>query len=293
MKKKIFLVVNLDKVPELEYSESSLPLSETEIGKLLTTLEEKCDVVGKFGKSLHVYKPVGLSKSDAELVFVFGGDGSILSVGRYMNSNQIPIVGINLGKLGYLATFTIEEVTKHLDYILGNVEVEKRLILAVENRGKQTPWSSIAVNDLVLDIGSPFRTSEIAVSICPLGSGRWENLSTIRGDGIIVSTSTGSTAYNMSCMGPIVQPGVESMILTPKNPHRLSIRPIVVCPSSRIRIEVLETEGMYAIIDGQSPRKVRTGDCLTIERHFSDLQMVQNPEQGYFTTLTEKLNWGK
>ncbi len=156
-------------------------------------------------------------------------------------------------------------------------------------------FDKMAVNDLVLDIGPPFRTGryEIWINGC--------KLQTISGDGVIIATPTGSTAYTLSSGGPIVQPELPGFSITPKNVHRLSIRPIVVRNDQEITIKVLHTEGIWAIIDGQFTWQLRekwdddlTMPCeMVVSRHPSELCLINNPDVSYWSGVTGKLGWGK
>ncbi len=251
---------------------------------------------------------VPLTATDADYVVVMGGDGTLLSVCRAMRTNQRPIIGINFGKLGYLAQFTMDAFEQLfpdlVDAYPGSaairsrssgrigmdaITISKRTILNVEIIDTVTGerrGGGLAVNDCVLDIGPPFRTSEIRVEIDS------EPLSTIRGDGIIIATPTGSTAYNMSASGPIVHPEVAAICITPKNPHRLSFRPIVAMNYQRIDIHPIQTEGMFVIIDGQEYFTLSQNCVVTIQRYGSELLLVKNPDIGYWATLREKLGWG-
>ncbi len=231
----------------------------------------------------------------ARLVVVLGGDGTIIDSARRLVSYAIPIAGINFGKLGYLATFS---PTSFRDYLrlphsMGSPSLEHfrdyplstRMMLAIHGTDMDQEWDHIAVNDCVIDIGPPFRTTELQIEI------NGYQFASIRGDGIIISTPTGSTAYNMSAGGPIVQPELESIALTPKNPHRLSIRPIVVTSDAVITITIPKPEGVFAIIDGQVVIPIPTAGKITVRRAKCVMNLIQ--DANYWQTLTQKLHWGK
>lgn len=220
-----------------------------------------------------------------DYAIVLGGDGTIIESARYLSLKSIPIIGINFGKLGYLATFTLETFLEDLhNGLIEKYPISKRMLLAVRGVEQGKEWNLIAVNDLVIDIGPPFRTTTIELAI------NGNELASIRGDGVIISTPTGSTAYNMSAGGPIVQPELEGITITPKNPHRLSIRPIVVTGSQKIVIRVPDPEGVYAIIDGQAVIPIKTKAEISVFRSEHSMSLVQNTD--YWSTLTKKLNWG-
>src|SRR5262245_49390315 len=182
-------------------------------------------------------RPNAINSANPDFVVVLGGDGSILAAAQAMAHRQVPLIGVNLGKLGYLASFTTEEFEQHLDRILQDESlITRRMMLdalAVDTQGN--PWRGIALNDCVLRVGDPFRTVGLTVHIDD------QPVTTIVSDGLIISTPTGSTAHNMACGGPIVQPDVDAIIMTPLCPHSLSHRPVVVGPESRVTISVRQT----------------------------------------------------
>ena len=224
---------------------------------------------------------------DANLAVVLGGDGTIIDTARRLASYAIPIAGINFGKLGYLATFSPASFRKYLERLARGVEMSpsKRMMLHVHGIDMNKEWDHIAVNDCVIDIGPPFRTTELQIEI------NGHQFASIRGDGIIISTPTGSTAYNMSAGGPIVEPELESIALTPKNPHRLSIRPIVVTSDAVITITIPKPEGVFAIIDGQVVIPIPTAGKIIVGRSNYAMSLIQ--DANYWQTLTQKLHWGK
>lgn len=225
---------------------------------------------------------------DAELIVVLGGDGTIIDTARKVAHLGVPIAGINFGKLGYLATFTSESFRVFLRLATApefEIVPSKRMMLHVHGMDMDKEWNHIAVNDCVIDIGPPFRTTELQIEI------NGYQFATIRGDGIIIATPTGSTAYNMSAGGPIVQPELSGITLTPKNPHRLSIRSIVVASDTDITISVPQPEGVFVIIDGQVVIPMESKGKVTVRRAEHSMKLVQSAN--YWETLTQKLNWGK
>jgi len=245
--------------------------------------QEKHEIVGtSFADNKIV--PEGFQEA-ADLAIVVGGDGTIISACHYFGDRQVPLLGVNVGKLGYLAHFDFEQLktfvhdTLH-QFLAGKCCLSERMLLEVTIG----PRSFIAVNDLVVDIGPPFRTTEIDLRI------DGHKLPLIRGDGIIIATPTGSTAYNLSAGGSIIQPEVEGIAVTPKNPHRLSFRPLVIHHKSRIKINVPNPEGVYFIIDGQENMSCTACESATIGRFHQNLKIVTRKD--YWATLTSKLNWG-
>lgn len=232
-----------------------------------------------------------------DFVVVMGGDGSILHACQCMGRNQIPVVGINFGKLGYMANFSLGTFAGHLDEILEIIKnpgahpegISERTMLWVKGEN----FESLAINDVVLDIGEPFRAITYEIWI------NGNKLSTVTGDGIIVSTPTGSTAYNLSANGPIVQPELGGIALTPKNIHGMSIRPIVVRDDQTIRLVVRKPVGAWAIVDGQQRWALASNPDDVVQKEITVTQfpkkmlLVNNPEIDYWRTLNEKLNWGR
>lgn len=242
----------------------------------------------------------------ADVAIVVGGDGTIISAAHYFGQNQIPIVGINLGKLGYLAHFNFDEfhemaMEDRWPRLLYSTECppSERLLLETilpnDNGGCD---DVMAVNDFVIDIGKPFRTITVRVSVNNIP------LADVRGDGVIISSPTGSTAYNLSAGGPILQPEADVISITPKNPHSLSFRPLVVDGSCHITLRVLEPEGAYLIIDGQTVIPMSSLDddvgngsrFVEIGRARYKLKLVmphRNHGQDYWQgVLRTKLKWG-
>ena len=226
-----------------------------------------------------------LGDEHPDFAVVIGGDGTIISACHHYGDLQVPLLGVNFGKLGYLAHFGFDHLAVffergHPKALADRHFISERMLLQVQ-LGTQR---FIAVNDLVVDIGPPFRTAEISLKID--GS----QLPLIRGDGVIVATPTGSTAYTLSVGGAIIHPEVEGIAVTPKNPHRLSFRPLVVRSDSSIEVET-SSEGMYFIVDGQFyERADEAGGTAKVTRFHQNLKIVTRED--YWTTLTKKLHWG-
>jgi len=233
--------------------------------------------------------PKTVRSTQADLGIVLGGDGTLLSVVQALGRHLVPIVGVNLGKLGYLADFTADELEQDLARILNDpVLVSERMMLSVTvSPPNETPHRAAALNDCVVRVGPPFRTIALAVTVDE------RPLTTIIGDGLIVSTPTGSTAHNMSCGGPILQPEVDAIILTPKGPHSLTQCPVVVEPQRDVGIRLLPAcEGAAVVLDGQLVRPISGSTHIAIRRSRSRCRLVRNPRRQPWDTLIEKLGWG-
>ncbi|MEE8385070.1 MAG: NAD(+)/NADH kinase [Dehalococcoidia bacterium] len=235
-------------------------------------------------------RPDLVNDAQPDMVIALGGDGTILSVGQAMKDRQVPIIGVNVGKLGYLAEFSVEELEQFLERILSDPRlISRRMMLDVRigpPSGKT--WSGIALNDCVIRVGEPFRTIGLEVIIDD------QAVTTIVGDGLIISTPTGSTAHNMSCGGPIIQPDLEAIILTPKCPHSLTHRPVVIGPDATVRVRALETsEGAAIVLDGQSVHPMIGETQVVIQKSPQQFQLVRHPHRESWDTLVKKLKWGQ
>lgn len=229
-------------------------------------------------------------RAKADRIVVLGGDGTLIGVARSLGADQIPLVGINLGKLGFLTEFSPDEFVAHFDRIIhddGLIDRRTVLHVTVLHNGGATS-RLIAINDCVIQAGPPFRLITLGVTI------DGEPLTNMRADGLIVCTPSGSTAHNLSAGGPIVQPEVEAIVLCPLNAHSLTHKPIVVGRGAVIEITAAAVnEGTTAIIDGQESLPVRPGDRVSIHRFETDVQIVRNPSYGRWHKLVTKLYWGR
>jgi NAD+ kinase len=247
--------------------------------------------------------------ADASVVLVLGGDGTLLSAARRLRGRQIPLLGVNFGRLGFLASFTPKQFDQHLDaFIGGKLPISPRVALevsvlpgkvkcrfedasAVSTRRR---FVSTALNDAVITAGPPFHMIEIEIAangLDPKGDGDWAGIRYF-GDGVIVSTASGSTAYNVSAGGPIISPNVEAMCVTPVCPHSLSFRPVVISSNSTVVITaIIVNEGTTVFCDGQESTRVTAGERIIIRRSPEPVLLVENPEMQEWHTLAAKLNW--
>ena len=231
--------------------------------------------------------------ASAGLVLVLGGDGTLLgmadAIGRA--GSKVPILGVNFGSLGFLTEVTLPELYPSLEAALaGKAHIEERLTLnATITRAGAAPTTDIAVNDVVINKGARSRLIDLSIW---LGDGHVTN---IRADGLIIATPTGSTAYNLSAGGPIVQPSVDALVLTPIAPHTLTNRPIVIPSSSNVRVKptLEERDEVFVTFDGQTGCELRAGDEISVCRAREPMRLVRPATRSYFEVLREKLNWGK
>lgn len=225
-----------------------------------------------------------------DLMLVLGGDGTMIATGRMLGDNQVPVIGVNYGGLGYLAEFPIEEMFPALEAILaGEYKVQQRLMLRVELwRGEELVTQSRVLNDVVVNKSALARIIEIEAYL------NEQFVNSFRADGLIVATPTGSTAYNLSAGGPIIFPSMNAMVITPICPFTLSNRPIVVPDDSMIEVRLItENEEVALTLDGQVGFSLRAGDRILIRKSNTAFNLVQPPSRNYFEVLRNKLKWGR
>lgn len=227
----------------------------------------------------------------ADLVVAIGGDGSMLYAARRVAAAGVPLLGINRGRLGFLADVGPGDMLARVDEVLlGDYESERRLLLQAEILdGRRLVATGLALNDIVVNRHDPGRMLEIRTFI----DGRYVN--THRGDGFIVATATGSTAYSLSCGGPIVAPALDAVLLVPICPHTLSERPIIV--PSAVVTEIMLSEGHTAragvICDGEVAGDLLPGRSLRVRAAGERVELLHPRGYDYFKILREKLHWGR
>lgn len=230
--------------------------------------------------------PSGVDFSRAVAV---GGDGTFIALARRLIDRGVPIIGVNSGRLGFLAEFDPASLERHASMVFGpSPLVRQRIVMQVRVHRATggTGASEIAVNDAVVTSGPPFRMIEARLRF---GGHMGPDIS---GDGLIVATPTGSTAYNVSAGGPIVHPDVDAFVVTPNAAHSLAFRPIVVPSQSGIAIEVVRAnEGTTLVLDGHSNIPLSAGDRVEISRYGSMSRLVGNPDGSYWGTLLSKMRW--
>lgn len=229
-------------------------------------------------------------KEDVDLIVVLGGDGTMISTARLTGEKETLILGINYGSLGYLTEFRFEEMFPALEEILkGNYEIDRRVMLEVEHwRGAELLGKGRILNDVVINKAVLARIIEIEVNLDKL------YVNSFRADGLIISTPTGSTAYNLSAGGPIVFPSMNAMILTPICPFTLTNRPIVVPDEAEISLRLKnDSDGVVLTLDGQVGYQMQRDDRVVIRKSQTNFNLVQPPNRNYFDVLRNKLQWGR
>ncbi|HZT75446.1 MAG TPA: NAD(+)/NADH kinase [Vicinamibacterales bacterium] len=230
---------------------------------------------------------------EADLVAVLGGDGTLLSMADAIGAagSHIPILGVNFGSLGFLTEVTLPELYPALDAaITGRAPIEERMMLrsSTARSGEAVP-EYIALNDVVITKAARSRMIDLSVSVGD------EFVTRVKADGLIVATPTGSTAYNLAAGGPIVQPTLDALILTPIAPHTLTNRPIVIPAGSAVRVQphIDERDELYVTFDGQAGFQLRGGDQIRICRADRPLRLIRPSTRSYFEVLRQKLKWGE
>ena len=220
----------------------------------------------------------------SDVLIVFGGDGSLLETARNTSKTLKPFLGVNFGKLGFLADVKENEVINRIKMIeSGDYFIEERIMLNAECNGKKI----CALNDIVIDKGASQRVLKISVDI----NGKY--FTTYTSDGLIVSTPTGSTAYNMSANGPIVQPGVSAFVITPLSPHALAMRPVVIPDGSKITITAESSSSEMVLSgDGQVSMEVESLNQIVITKSKNIAKFIKFADSDFYMILREKLGWG-
>jgi NAD+ kinase len=227
---------------------------------------------------------------NADLIVVLGGDGTMISTARLVGDRDVLVLGVNYGSLGYLTDFRIEEMFPALESIMaGDYGIDRRVMLDVEHRrGGRTLVNGRVLNDVVINKSALARIIRIDARLSDLF------VNTFRADGLIVSTPTGSTAYNLSAGGPIIFPSMNAVVLTPICPFTLTNRPIVVPDDAEIELVLdNENEGVVLSLDGQTGYTMEAHDSIRINKSATTFNLVQPANRNYFDVLRDKLKWGR
>ena len=231
--------------------------------------------------------------ASVDLLVVLGGDGTLLSVAACAVTEgvDVPILGVNFGSLGFLTEATLPELYPSLEAALsGSVRVEERMMLRASTlRGGQTLPDHLALNDVVITKAARARMTDLSVFVGE------EFVTRVKADGLIVATPTGSTAYNLAAGGPIVQPVVDAIVLTPIAPHMLTNRPIVIPAASLVRVQPMmnERDEIYVTFDGQAGYQLEAGDEVRIRCADRRVRLLRPSPRSYFEVLRQKLKWNE
>lgn len=235
----------------------------------------------------------GRSKADlmnlCDLVIVLGGDGTLLSLAKLQGKKKVKILGINMGYLGFLTEVPISEAIQDLQAALkGKMYESRRMMLRTElERGGRSKNLDHVLNDVVINKSALARIFDVDVML------NGERITTIRADGIIVSTPTGSTAYNLAAGGPIIHPEMDVIVVTPICPHTLTNRPVVLPGDMVVEMQIGRGDEIYLTLDGQHGFPIADGDIVRVRRGECYMHLLSPSERSYFDILKNKLNWGK
>ena len=241
------------------------------------------------GCTVREVEPEDLAAS-SDLVLVLGGDGTMIATARLIGDEEVPVLGVNYGGLGYLTEFRIEELYDALEMILaGNYRLDKRVMLSVElHRDNEVIKIHRVLNDVVINKSALARIIEIETYF------NKQFVSSFRADGLIVSTPTGSTAYNLSAGGPVIFPSMNAVVVTPICPFTLSNRPIVVPDDAEIELLMKTANEEVALtLDGQVGFPLTVNDRVVIRKSRTTFNLIQPSNRNYFDVLRDKLRWGR
>src|SRR4051812_17846811 len=271
----------------------SSPEIATSLHELMALLKERrCEVLieketaAELGVRGAEYEAIG---KGADLAIVVGGDGTMLAAARNLVRHRVPVTGVNQGRLGFMTDIGHDDMRAGIGAILdGKYTMEERSLLDAEIlRGQKSVLRTLALNEAVVGKGGQGRLIEFELSI------DGEFVYKLRGDGVIVATPTGSTAYALSAQGPILHPAVPAFALVPLAPHTLSARPVSVSDRSVIEIAIVHANEARAHFDGFGLTEMAQGDRLVLRRSADAVRFVHPPGYRYFATLREKLRWSE
>ncbi|HEX8476593.1 MAG TPA: NAD(+)/NADH kinase [Pyrinomonadaceae bacterium] len=248
---------------------------------------DSAEVERETGCAVETLEPEELAAS-VDLMVVLGGDGTMIATARALGAHEVPVLGVNYGTLGYLAEFRVEEMIPALEEIVeGRYCLDRRLMLTAElHRGDTQLANHQVLNDIVVSKSALARIIEIDTWLNRMFVNRF------RADGLIVSTPTGSTAYNLSAGGPVVYPSMNALVITPICPHTLSNRPLVVPDDVEIEIVLKTKEDVALTLDGQVGFELEAGDRIVVRKSRTTFNLLQPPNRNYFEVLRGKLKWG-
>lgn len=281
---KVIGVLTKPKFPNMKATLAELVAWLRERGKDVVLDPRVAKLLGKSAARCR-----GSIADKADMVLVLGGDGTMLSAARLVEKRSVPILGINVGGLGFLTEVSGEHLYKTLERVFAkDYAIEERLMLkaVLDRRGKSVAQAAV-LNDVVVTKGELSRMIAMTIAI----DGQF--VTSLRGDGLIVSTPTGSTAYSMSAGGPIVSPSVNAMVLTPICPHTLTHRPLLVPGTATLAVTLTSHDkGAMVTCDGQVGVAMTEGDTVTITPSRHRTKLIRFPERTYYDVLRRKLKWG-
>lgn len=245
-----------------------------------------CNKLQEYKISVCSSEKITEKKCVADLIITLGGDGTILKIGPYAVKKSIPVAGVNIGGLGYLAEFKVNEIVEQVkEFFDGKILPQNRLVLEILYKNK----IHYAINDCVIkNLSSKVCNIELFIDN--------ERITQIIGDGLIIATPTGSTAYSLACGGSIVEPKTNVLLITPISPHTLSIRTIIVSSDKKIMLKIPEyksNKNLLLTLDGQRNFVVNPQQIIKVYSSIKKLLFIPNRKKTFFKILTQKLSWGK
>ncbi len=225
----------------------------------------------------------------ADMVMVLGGDGTILAAARLLEETDLPILGINLGSMGFLTEISLEDVVTDLERVLeGEYHIEERMRLKVSLlRDGELAARFMVLNDVVINKGALARIIDVETEV------DGKKVTTFKADGLIISTPTGSTAYSLAAGGPIVEPNLDIIIISPICPHTLTNRPLVVSGNSQVDVSLMSDSGkVYLTLDGQEGLTLEAGDRISAQACERKVKLIRTGQRSFFDVLRKKLHWG-
>lgn len=244
-----------------------------------------CEKIEKFfhlQQIVTIVSEINKPAKDIELAIIVGGDGTILRASRFYAPLGIPIFGINVGRLGFLAQAQINEVDIGLEKLVNNeFKIDERLMLSLPNHNQN------ALNDIVIKNSNTLKTVELMIYL------NQNHVCSYLADGLIVSTPTGSTAYTLSAGGPVLEPSLDAIVLVPICPHTLNARPLVIPSNETIEIRAKDSNGEFSVyIDGQIELTKQKNVIINKSKDKAKIVLLNKENDGFYTVLKEKLNWG-
>ena len=277
--KKVGIIYNIEHKRALEVVEKL----ENALNKYDFSLTKK-QIIQEKGKYTSDFD------KDIDLAVIIGGDGTFLGAARYYAPLGVPLFGINIGRLGFLAQLNADDIEEGIKKLIdGKFKIEERLMLKASNDNSEQTFSNLALNDIVIKGGSLSRTAQLFLHI------DGKHVCDYLADGLIISTPTGSTAYTLSAGGPVVVPELEAIVIVPICPHALTTRPIVIPANEEIMVTVKsDSDIIYLTCDGQENIELKSSDNIYINQseHKAKLILLEKDDNGFYRILREKLHWG-
>jgi len=254
-------------------------------------VQQSGDELAEWFSRLGIKADLNRIDPEMDMLVILGGDGTLLHVADQASRHNIPVVGINLGSLGFLTEVAADEMVPTLQAIMNSrITIEERMMLSIRlvgGAGQRDRGPALGLNEVAIVKGN----TEKVIRLCSWADE--EYITTYKADGLIISTPTGSTAYNLSAGGPIVHAELDVLLVTPICPFMLESRPVLLSPQTRITTQLAHPAGdVKVMVDGRFFADMRENDCLVVEAAANPLRLISSPHKGYFSILRNKLNWG-